>query len=242
VGERVLSVRELNRALLARQLLLEPADLSPALAVELVCGLQTQHAPSGYVGLWARTRAQRAGLTTALNRAIVVQGWVMRCAIHMVSAADYAPFTAAVRAARRAFWLRTEKRAAGLDMMVVADAVRRHLADGPRTQPELAALLAADGFAKMAWVARSYGWTWPSRRRHLAGHRDREHPWRLSATRTSVIGRPVNEALARRMRESATLAESIPPILADSRDDLRLLSISQGVGVQRALSARSSAS
>ncbi|MDF3050104.1 MAG: hypothetical protein K0R87_1742 [Pseudonocardia sp.] len=152
MGERVLSVRELNRAVLARQLLLEQADLSPERAVEAVCGLQTQHAPSGYVGLWSRTGAPRADLTAALHRATIVQGWVMRSTIHMVSAADYAPFTAAVRTARRASWLRAEKQAADLDMPAVADAVRRHLADGPRTQRELVALLAVDGFPRVAWA------------------------------------------------------------------------------------------
>jgi hypothetical protein len=152
VGERVLSVRELNRALLARQLLLEQADVPPERAVEAVCGLQTQHAPSGYVGLRARTGALRTELTAALHRTTVVQGWVMRSTIHMVSAADYAPFTAAVRTARRTSWLRAEKRAAGVDMSAVGNAVRRHLADGPRTQAELVALLVADGFPRVAWA------------------------------------------------------------------------------------------
>jgi hypothetical protein len=50
VEERVLSWGELNRALLARQLLLERAELAPAKAVERVGGLQTQYAPSGYGG------------------------------------------------------------------------------------------------------------------------------------------------------------------------------------------------
>jgi hypothetical protein len=145
VAERVLTARELNRALLARQLLLDRPDLPPDRAVAAVCGLQTQHAPSGYVGLWSRTAGfRRADLTAALHRAAVVQGWVMRSTIHMVSAADYAPFTEAVRAARRAHWLRAEKRAAGLDMPAVAAAVRRHLADGPLPQPRLVALLADD--------------------------------------------------------------------------------------------------
>jgi hypothetical protein len=176
VGERVLSVRELNRAVLARQLLLEQADLSPERAVQAVCGLQTQHAPSGYVGLWSRTGAPRADLTAALHRATIVQGWVMRSTIHMVSAADYAPFTAAVRTARRASWLRAEKQAADLDMPAVADAVRRHLADGPRTQRELIALLAVDGFPRVAWAGAQL-WvdllrvppagTWEKPRAHL---------------------------------------------------------------------------
>ena len=49
-----LSTRALNRALLARQLLLERSSLSVPDAVEQVGGLQTQYAPSGYVGLWSR--------------------------------------------------------------------------------------------------------------------------------------------------------------------------------------------
>jgi hypothetical protein len=152
-GVRVLTTRELNRAVLARQLLLDRADLPPDRAAAQLCGLQTQHAPSGYVGLWSRVAGfRRDDLTAALHGAAVVQGWVMRSTIHMVAAADYAPFTAAVRMARRAQWLRAEKRATGLDMPAVAAAVRRHLADGPRSHAEMVALLAADGFPKVAWV------------------------------------------------------------------------------------------
>ena len=76
----------------------------------------------------------------------------MRSTIHMVAAPDYLPFTTAVRAARRAQWQRAEKRAAGLDMPAVAAAVRRYLGDGPLSQPRLVALLAADGFPRVAWT------------------------------------------------------------------------------------------
>jgi len=51
---RTLTTQALNRALLARQLLLDRATLPIADAVEQVGCLQTQYAPSGYVGLWAR--------------------------------------------------------------------------------------------------------------------------------------------------------------------------------------------
>lgn len=54
MSQRVLTTRHLNRALLARQLLLERSDLSVVDAIEGVGGLQTQYAPSGYVGLWSR--------------------------------------------------------------------------------------------------------------------------------------------------------------------------------------------
>jgi hypothetical protein len=179
----VLTTRELNRALLARQLLLERAALPPDRALAALCGLQTQHAPSGYLGLWSRTSRpptprpptprpltprpltprdgaagpedgafRRADLTAALHDAAVVQGWVMRSTIHMVAAADYAPFTAAVRAARRVQWLRGERRAAGWDMPAVAAAVRRHLAGGPLPQARIVALLEAEGHPKAAFA------------------------------------------------------------------------------------------
>ena len=52
--ERVLNARELNRGLLARQLLLERSSFPLTRALERVAGLQTQYAPSGYVSLWTR--------------------------------------------------------------------------------------------------------------------------------------------------------------------------------------------
>src|SRR5688500_6007393 len=105
MAERVLSTRELNRAVLARQLLLERAERAPEEAGGQVAGLQTQYAPAGYIGLWSRLAGfRRQELTDALLAGRIVQAWVMRCTIHMVATADYWPFTEAVRAARREWW------------------------------------------------------------------------------------------------------------------------------------------
>ena len=52
--DRVLSERELNRALLARQHLLERGNGSLPSTIERVGSLQTQYAPAGYIAL--RTR------------------------------------------------------------------------------------------------------------------------------------------------------------------------------------------
>ena len=152
VSERILSTRELNRAVLARQLLLQRSDLPPERAVERVAGLQTQYAPSGYIGLWSRLAGfRRDALTDALLRGRIVQAWAMRCTIHMVSAPDYWPFTEAVRAIRREWWLRVAKPNADLDMAAIAAVVRELLAAGPRKQAEIQAGLVAAGFPRTAW-------------------------------------------------------------------------------------------
>ena len=66
---RVLTERELNRALLARQLLLERAKTPLPRALERIGGIQAQYAPSMYVGLWARLEGfERDQLTRALQR------------------------------------------------------------------------------------------------------------------------------------------------------------------------------
>ena len=65
MAERVLSERELNRAVLARQLLLERSKLSPPKALERIGGIQAQYAPSVYIGLWSRLAGfERQALTS----------------------------------------------------------------------------------------------------------------------------------------------------------------------------------
>jgi len=107
---RTLSQRQLNRALLARQLLLERSSLSIPGALERMAGLQAQYAPAMYIGLWSRlARFERDDLTQALERRTVVQGTLLRATIHLVSARDYWPFAVGVRRARRERFLRVTR-------------------------------------------------------------------------------------------------------------------------------------
>jgi Winged helix DNA-binding domain len=100
--KRTLTTRELNRALLARQLLLERSTLPLVGTIERIGGLQTQYAPSGYIGLWSRMRNfRRDALTEALHERRVIQGTLLRSTIHMVSARDYWLFLAAIRQPRQ---------------------------------------------------------------------------------------------------------------------------------------------
>ncbi|MCA1588588.1 MAG: winged helix DNA-binding domain-containing protein, partial [Chloroflexi bacterium] len=98
------SQRRLNRALLARQLLLERATLSIPQALERIAGIQNQYAPNAYIRLWScLDRFERDDLTRAYERGTVVQGTLMRGTIHTVSARDYWPFVAAIREPLRAW-------------------------------------------------------------------------------------------------------------------------------------------
>jgi len=150
----VLTTRALNRALLARQLLLERATLTLTEAVEQMGGLQTQYAPSGYVGLWTRLHDfRRDALTAALEDRSVVQASLMRVTIHMVSRRDYWAFAVGVRQARRRWALRTPGATGGEeDMIARADRLRAALAHGPKSVAELGALGAGFVGSLGLWV------------------------------------------------------------------------------------------
>jgi hypothetical protein len=137
--ERVLSVRDLNRALLARQLLLERSKLPLTRALERIGGIQAQYAPSSYIGLWSRLAGFELGaLTRALERRRAVQGTLLRSTIHLVSAGDYWAFALGSRAARQEAWLRFDKkRLSRADMESTAKAVRKVLAGQVEHRDEL---------------------------------------------------------------------------------------------------------
>jgi len=144
-AERTLTQGQLNRALLARQLLLERSTGSIADAVEQVGGLQTQYAPSGYVGLWTRVAGfQRQDLTRALEDRSVIQATLMRTTIHVVSRREYWRFAMGVRRSRQEWAVRSKLLPPERQLLAGADRLRQALADGPRTVKELGDL--AKGF------------------------------------------------------------------------------------------------
>jgi hypothetical protein len=90
----------LNRATLARQLLLDPADAPApsrrstprglASVLERIGGLQAQEPASPFIALWTRLPDFDADdLVAALAERAVVKGTLMRSTVHLVSAADY---------------------------------------------------------------------------------------------------------------------------------------------------------
>jgi hypothetical protein len=172
VAERVLTQRELNRALLARQLLLERARIPIPRALERIGGIQDQYAPNAYIRLWScLERFSRDDLTRALERRSVVQATLMRGTIHVVSKRDFWSFAVAIRGPQRDWWLRVRKpRPSERELERQADELRALLADGPSRQQELVEMAGRSWGMVGPWlelVRVPPSGTWESRRAHL---------------------------------------------------------------------------
>ena len=97
MADRILSLRELNRATLARQLLLERRRLSAKAVIERLVGVQAQLPQSPYIGIWTRTTSFRRGtLERELRTGAIVKATVMRQTLHLVTRRDYALLRAAL--------------------------------------------------------------------------------------------------------------------------------------------------
>lgn len=88
-----MTLRELNRATLARQMLLAREKRPLVKAIERLLGLQAQLPRPPFTGLWSRLDTfTRADLATAVNTRTVVRGTSMRGTIHLMTAADFLKF------------------------------------------------------------------------------------------------------------------------------------------------------
>jgi hypothetical protein len=137
----VLSRRALNRATLARQLLLRRSDLGVADAVEHLVGLQAQTTHSWYTGLWNRL----VGFTPAdasdlLADGRLVRAAAMRSTIHLMTARDALAVRPLVGVVGERMWTSNHGRRLGLDAQEVAAVVaagRDILVEAPLTFADL---------------------------------------------------------------------------------------------------------
>ncbi|MFD6260496.1 winged helix DNA-binding domain-containing protein [Micromonospora chalcea] len=142
----VLDQWALNRATLARQMLLDRADLRVADAVAHLCGLQAQEPQEPYVGLWSRLRAfDPAVLSDLLVRRRLVRTHLMRRTVHLLAADDVLAWRSRHDAMLRQRVLGVYRgEFDGVDLDELAAAAREVLADGePRTNAEIVSVLAA---------------------------------------------------------------------------------------------------
>jgi hypothetical protein len=151
----ILTQRRLNRALLARQLLLERSRMPIGLALQRVGGLQAQYAPSPYIRLWSMLeRFELGNLTRALQKRRAVQATLMRSTIHVVSPRDYWRFSAGLGPSRKEWWLESWGLAErGVDLDAMARTLRGELAGRTWQRKELDARLQERGTLwSGAWV------------------------------------------------------------------------------------------
>ena len=188
--ERVISLRELNRATLARQLLLERRQLSPPAAIERLAGMQAQWAPAPYVGLWSRVAGFRAeALERAIRRGAVLKPTVMRGTLHLVTARDYPTFFAALRG--YLWWSDTS--AAAIAERAVGD-LRRLYRNG--AQP---------GRVADEYLSREHG---------VADERERRRAWHVARIRGHILHAP--ETALRTVPQRATFTAVAEPDPVDA--------------------------
>jgi hypothetical protein len=157
MGERVLTLRELNRATLARQLLLERKRLSPAAVIERLVGMQAQWPAAPYVGIWTRTASfRRKALERELEQGTIVKATVIRQTLHLVTQRDYALLRAALSETNFPWETASAKR--------LAPSVRALAAAGPVTTAEA-----------LAHLEREHGLTGIEARRAWRAARVRAH-------------------------------------------------------------------
>lgn len=133
---------QLNRATLARQMLLARTETTPLTAVERLAGMQAQEPKPPFIGLWSRLRDfRRHDLHEELQAKALVRGTLMRGTIHLVSAGDYAAFRRTLQPVLDRGLSALGDRAEGLDEARVLPVARELLAERPRTFSELRGLL-----------------------------------------------------------------------------------------------------
>ncbi len=159
-----LTVGQLNRATLARQMLLGRESLVVPEAVRRLVGLQAQEPASPYIALWNRIAGFDASdLDAAFSSRSIVKSTNIRITLHAVEAGDYPPFHEAMQTSLRGSRL-TDRRfkASGLTIPE-ADALVPELVEFtsvPRTPSEIEAMLGerlgAPPHRGIWWALRTY--------------------------------------------------------------------------------------
>jgi hypothetical protein len=139
----VLSLKALNRATLARQMLLAREATSALDAITRLAGLQAQVAKPPFLGLWSRLAGfRREDLLDLLHRREVVRATAMRGTLHLMTAADYLALRPALQPMLSASMTSVlRQRTATLDVPALVEDARAFFEEEPRTFTELRAHL-----------------------------------------------------------------------------------------------------
>jgi hypothetical protein len=217
MAERVLTLRELSRATLARQMLLARAAVPATEAVGRLVGLQAQQPVSPYVSLWTRLADfRRDDLARPIEDRRIVKATLMRATLHLCTADDYLslrPTLAPVLTGASESIARLRR--ADLDIDRLLAAARPYIAEKPRTFAELSTMLAEldpdEDIGAMRYTVRTHlplvqvpittGWSYPGNPRFALAEE-----W---------LGRPVPEEGDLRMLVFRYLAAFGPATVTD---------------------------
>jgi len=138
-----LSRKRLNRALLARQMLLDREKIAPLLAIDRLVGLQAQQAQPPFVGIWTRVAGfEREALHRLLHNREAVRATSMRGTLHLMSASGYLSYRSALQPGLTAgMHAVLRDRAKDLDIPGLVAEARRFFTDKPGTFTQLRAAL-----------------------------------------------------------------------------------------------------
>ena len=199
-----LTARQLNRATLARQLLLRREKVGVVEAVHRVMAIQAQEPASPYLALWNRVAGfDPADLDRAFADHTVIKASLMRMTLHAVDAADYPAFHTAMTRSLRAARLGDRRFTDSGLTTADADAVVRDVlafASEPRTNAEFDAFLekrfgplpgngpwwALRTFASLHHAPTGGPWSFGQKPSYIAATEDAERPPVEEATRTLV--------------------------------------------------------
>jgi hypothetical protein len=177
VADADVTVRGLNRALLARQGLLERLTGPVTGAVESIGAVQAQQWSAPPVALWSRVAGFRtADLHAALEAGELVVGTLLRGTLHLTSAAHHPAYAVTAAASGATDWHRTKAARPAGDAALAGDL--RGYAATQRTPAEVA------GFAA-DWAAAHPDAIAGEERAFQA-----EHGWRPVRTTADLVRRP----------------------------------------------------
>lgn len=197
----------LNRALLARQGLLDRLDAPLVEAVEAVGALQAQHWPAPPVALWSRVRGfAPEQLYDALERGDLVVGTLLRNTLHLVTAREHSAYAAVVAAGGGDDWRRT-KAEPSAEVQELRAKLLAYAAESPRSGEQIAALIEK-------WVAAHPGAIDPAEVEH-----QRKYKWRAFLRWSAFVRAPADG----RWGSKAPAAVRAAPGAADPPDEDRAL-------------------
>lgn len=157
MADRILTQRDLNRILLARQMLLKREQVTPQAALARLLVLQAQLPKSPFISLWNRIEGfRREDLLDAIHAREIVRSTLMRGTLHLARAEDVLAFRHTIMPPRDML-LPGGVRPAPEVLDRVLDLARVHFAEAPRDFDSIRQVLEREGLEPvrpLAYAAR----------------------------------------------------------------------------------------